>query len=56
MILVEYEACSSINRIALKSCSRVGAGTSVEVGAVDPLYGSAPIMPLAWDIVSSHAR
>ena len=56
MILVEYGTCSSINRIALKSCSWVGAGTSVEAEAVAWLYGSAPIMPLAWVIVSSHAR
>jgi hypothetical protein len=25
-------------------------------GVVVRLYGSAPIMPLAWVIVSSHAR
>lgn len=31
-------------------------GTDIEARAVASPYGSAPIMPLAWVIVSSQAR
>lgn len=56
MILENCGTCSLINPIDLKTCSLFGVGKMVERRGLAPIYGNAPIMPLAWVIVSSHAR